>query len=76
LTLDHKRNASNIILWHIKVCCATGIILEFALLNRPDWPELLKSGKRIYMGSNTAVPNALIDDLIANGKERHDIELV
>jgi acyl-CoA hydrolase/RimJ/RimL family protein N-acetyltransferase len=50
--------------------------MEIALPNRPDWPELLKSGNRIYIGSNAAVPNALIDDLIANGKGLHDIELV
>ena len=47
-----------------------------ALPNRPHWPDLLKSGNRIYIGSNAAVPNGLIDDLIANGKGLHDIELV
>ena len=50
--------------------------MEIALPNRPDWLDLLKSGNRIYIGSNAAVPNGLIDDLIANGKGLHDIELV
>jgi len=50
--------------------------METALPNRPDWGDLLKSGNRIYLGSNAAVPNALIDDLIANGTGLHDIELV
>ncbi len=47
-----------------------------ALPNRPDWQALLKSGNRIYLGSNAAVPNALIDDLIDNAQGLHDIELV
>lgn len=50
--------------------------MEIALPNRPDWPTLLKSGNRIYIGSNAAVPNALIDDLISHAKGLHDIELV
>lgn len=41
-----------------------------------DWPDLLKSGNRIFIGSNAAVPNALIDDLIANANQLHDIEVV
>jgi len=40
------------------------------------WNELLKSGNRIFVGSNAAVPNALIDNLIENGKGLHDIEVV
>ena len=50
--------------------------METALPNRPDWQTLLKSGNRIFIGSNAAVPNALIDDLIANSGELKDIELV
>lgn len=41
-----------------------------------DWPRLLKSGNRIFIGSNAAVPNALIDDLIRAGSQLHDIEVV
>ncbi len=40
------------------------------------WEKYLKSGDRIFIGSNAAVPNALIDDLINNGKKFHDIETV
>ncbi|MBT1063093.1 GNAT family N-acetyltransferase [Bowmanella sp. Y26] len=47
-----------------------------ALPNRPDWQTLLKSGNRIFLGSHAAVPNALIDDLIANAQGLHDIEVV
>lgn len=41
-----------------------------------DWSQLLKSGNRIFIGSNAAVPNALIDDLINNANQLHDIEVV
>ena len=41
-----------------------------------DWSQYLKSGNRIFIGSNAAVPNALIDDLIANSAGLHDIEAV
>jgi acyl-CoA hydrolase/GNAT superfamily N-acetyltransferase len=41
-----------------------------------DWSKYLKSGNRIFIGSNAAVPNALIDDLIANSAGLHDIEAV
>ena len=40
------------------------------------WGDYLKSGNRIFIGSNAAVPNALIDDLIANSDGLHDIETV
>ncbi|MBU2871061.1 GNAT family N-acetyltransferase [Colwellia sp. E2M01] len=40
------------------------------------WADYLKSGNRIFIGSNAAVPNALIDDLIANSQGLHDIETV
>ena len=40
------------------------------------WSDYLKSGNRIFIGSNAAVPNALIDDLIANSAGLHDIEAV
>jgi len=41
-----------------------------------NWEKYLKSGNRIFIGSNAAVPNALIDDLIANSNNLHDIEVV
>lgn len=41
-----------------------------------EWSNLLKSGNRIFIGSNAAVPNALIDDLITNANQLHDIEVV
>jgi len=44
--------------------------------NSINWNEYLKSGNRIFIGSNAAVPNALIDDLIANSNKLHDIEAV
>ena len=40
------------------------------------WQDFLQSGNRIFIGSHAAVPNALINDLIANGKNLHDIETV
>ncbi len=40
------------------------------------WDDYLKSGNRIFIGSNAAVPNALIDNLIANSNKLHDIETV
>jgi acyl-CoA hydrolase/RimJ/RimL family protein N-acetyltransferase len=45
-------------------------------LNLLDWASLLQSGNRIFIGSNAAVPNALIDDLIRNANQLHDIEVV
>ena len=41
-----------------------------------NWSNYLKSGNRIFIGSHAAVPNALIDDLIANSATLHDIEAV
>ncbi|MCC5452626.1 GNAT family N-acetyltransferase [Rheinheimera sp. UJ51] len=41
-----------------------------------NWQQLLKSGSRIFIGSHAAVPTLLIDDLIANAKSLHDIEIV
>ncbi|MCW8126081.1 bifunctional acetyl-CoA hydrolase/transferase family protein/GNAT family N-acetyltransferase [Microbulbifer halophilus] len=39
------------------------------------WGDLLKSGNWIFIGSNAAVPNALIADLIAHSRGLHDIEV-
>jgi acyl-CoA hydrolase/RimJ/RimL family protein N-acetyltransferase len=44
--------------------------------NSIDWSQYLKSGDRIFIGSNAAVPNALIDNLIENSAGLHDIEVV
>jgi len=44
--------------------------------SNPNWQRLLESGSRIFIGSNTAVPNALIQNLIDNANDLHDIEVV
>lgn len=41
-----------------------------------QWRDFLKSGDRLFIGSNAAVPNALIEDLIAHSDGLHDIETV
>ncbi len=41
-----------------------------------QWQQLLKSGNRIFIGSNASVPNALIQSLIDNSGNLHDIEAV
>lgn len=41
-----------------------------------QWADFLKSGNRLFIGSNAAVPNALIDNLITNSSGLHDIEAV
>jgi acyl-CoA hydrolase/RimJ/RimL family protein N-acetyltransferase len=41
-----------------------------------EWQQLLKSGNRIFIGSNAAVPNALIQNLIDKSANLHDIEVV
>jgi len=41
-----------------------------------DWKNLVKSGDRLFIGSNAAVPNRLIRDLIEKGKNLNDIEVV
>ncbi|SHF75665.1 Acyl-CoA hydrolase [Microbulbifer donghaiensis] len=40
-----------------------------------QWGNLLKSGCRIFIGSNAAVPNALMADLIDHSRGLHDIEV-
>ncbi len=40
------------------------------------WNKLLESGNRIFVGSNAAVPHALMRNLIENSQELHDIEVV
>lgn len=41
-----------------------------------QWNDFLKSGNRIFIGSNAAVPNKLIQNLIDNSANLHDIETV
>lgn len=43
--------------------------------NSIDWHSLLSSGNRVFIGSNVAVPNALIDSLISDGDGLDDIEM-
>ena len=45
--------------------------------NQIDWNHFLKSGDRIFIGSNAAVPNALMDQLIdEQASALNDIEVV
>ncbi|MFU8785123.1 GNAT family N-acetyltransferase [Aliidiomarina sp.] len=41
-----------------------------------QWPQLVKSGNRIFIGTHAAVPHALINDLLANCSYLHDVEIV
>jgi len=52
------------------------VLIKYANTNNIHWPDFLKSGNRIFIGSNAAVPNALIDNLISNSANLHDIEVV
>ena len=45
-------------------------------IDKLNWQQLLKSGDRIFIGSHAATPTRLIDDLITNAKQLHDIEIV
>ena len=45
-------------------------------LSKLQWNQILASGDRIFIGSNAAVPTALIDDLIDRGRALTDLELV
>ncbi|WP_196140226.1 GNAT family N-acetyltransferase [Aliikangiella sp. G2MR2-5] len=40
------------------------------------WQDFLKSGNRVFIGSNAAVPNKLIRNLIENSQELHDLEAI
>ena len=45
--------------------------------NQIDWKHFFKSGDRIFIGSNAAVPNALMDQLIdEQASVLNDIEVV
>ncbi|GAA6206221.1 GNAT family N-acetyltransferase [Thalassotalea sp. SU-HH00458] len=41
-----------------------------------QWGDFLKSGNRVFIGSNAAVPNLLIQNLIEHSAKLHDIETV
>jgi len=41
-----------------------------------QWDQALASGNRVFIGSNAAVPSALIDDLLNNPGELCDLEFV
>ena len=49
--------------------------LKFHFSNKIDWHSLINSGYRIFIGTNAAVPNSLIDRLMEDGKDLNDIEL-
>ncbi|WMS88454.1 GNAT family N-acetyltransferase [Pleionea litopenaei] len=40
-----------------------------------QWSDLLRSGERIFIGSNASTPSAMIDHLIANAGPLRDIEV-
>lgn len=44
--------------------------------NKVEWQALLKSGDRLFIGSNTAVPNALMESLIQDAADIVDLEIV
>ncbi|MBF0270572.1 MAG: GNAT family N-acetyltransferase [Magnetococcales bacterium] len=41
-----------------------------------DWKQYLKSGDRIFIGSNAACPHALTDDLVKHAGDFRDLEMV
>lgn len=51
------------------------ISIKSQFSNKVDWHNLISSGSRLFIGSNIAVPNALIDSLIEDGEGLDDIEL-
>lgn len=46
------------------------------ITDKINWQDVLTSGSRVFVGSNAAVPSALLDDLIDHPGGLHDIELV
>lgn len=40
------------------------------------WPQLIQSGQRIFIGSHAAVPHTMIQNLLANCKYLHDVEII
>ena len=50
--------------------------MAFTLPPAPDWKALVKSGSRVFVGANAAVPYGLIDDLVTQSQGLSDIELI
>jgi len=50
--------------------------MDFSLPGPPNWPSMLKSGCRVFVGGHASVPHALVQNLIDNSKGFSDIELV
>ena len=50
-------------------------IVKSQFNNEIEWHTLLNSGNRVFIGSHAAVPNALIESLINDGKGINDLEL-
>ena len=44
--------------------------------NKVDWSSYIHSGARLFIGSNAAVPEALLDSLLADTPNISDLELV
>ena len=64
-------------IWLINPCEKFRLLIP-NMPNHPPipWNNLIESGNRIFVGSNAAVPNALMHDLLANSRGLHDIEVV
>ncbi|MBF0428063.1 MAG: GNAT family N-acetyltransferase [Magnetococcales bacterium] len=41
-----------------------------------EWKQFIKSGDRIFIGSNAACPHALTDDLVKNASHFRDLEMI
>jgi len=50
--------------------------LKSQFYNEVEWGKLLKSGDRIFLGSNAATPNALMESLIHDAPQIKDLEVV
>lgn len=50
-------------------------IIKSQFNNKIEWHTMLASGNRVFIGSNAAVPNALVDSLINDAKNITDLEM-
>ncbi len=50
--------------------------MSVSLPPAPHWPDLIKSGSRVFIGGNAAVPYALLQHFIDHSSGFSDIELV
>lgn len=50
--------------------------MSLTLPPSPDWPSLIKSGSRVFVGGNASVPYALVQHLIDHSAGFSDIEMV